>query len=74
MQVMPLFKAVGRPLKASEFTMNRIAITACNRVFDITGAKTQLGYQPVVSINEGIARTIKSFGHLRAEDNRKQMQ
>ena len=71
---MPLFRAVGKPLKASEFTMNRIAITACNRVFDITRAKTQLGYQPVVNIDEGIARTIKSFSHLKAQDDGKKMQ
>lgn len=64
---MPLCKAFGKPLTASEFTMNRIAIVASNRRFDITQAKTQLGYKPLVSIDEAVARTIKSFGHLRAE-------
>jgi len=70
-QVMPLCKALGKPLTASEFTMNRIAISASNRRFDISRAKTQLGYRPVVSIDEALARTVQSFGHLRAETNGK---
>ena len=70
-QVMPLCKALGKPLTASEFTVNRIAISASNRRFDITRAKTQLGYQPLVSVDEGVARTIKAFSHLRAETNGK---
>ena len=70
-QVMPLCKALGKPLAASEFTMNRIAISASNRRFDISRAKTQLGYRPVVSIDEALARTVQSFGHLRAETNGK---
>ena len=73
-QIMPLFKAVGKPLVASEFTMNRIAIAASNRVFDIGKAKTQLRYRPIVSMEDGIAQTVTSFSHLRAEVNGKHFQ
>ena len=69
--MMPLCKALGKPLAASEFTMNRIAISASNRRFDISRAKSQLGYHPVVSVDEAVARTVKSFSHLRAETDGK---
>lgn len=62
---MPLFKAVGRPLSASEFTRNRIKIAASNRRFNISRAKNDLGYHPEVSMDEGLQRTLKSFEHLR---------
>ena len=70
---MPLCKALGKPLTASEFTMNRIAIAASNRRFDISRAKTQLDYKPVVSIDEAVTRTVQSFSHLRAETTAKLM-
>lgn len=62
---MPFFKAVGRPLAASEFTRNRLKIVASNRRFDISRAKHDLGYRPAISMDEALQRTIKSFEHLR---------
>lgn len=62
---MPIFKALGRPLAASEFTRNRIKIAASNRRFNISRAKNDLGYRPEVDMNEALQRTLKSFEHLR---------
>jgi len=67
-QIMPVFKALGRPIAASEFTRNRIKIAASNRRFDISRAKRDLGYQPKVSMEEALQRTVKSFEHLRASE------
>jgi nucleoside-diphosphate-sugar epimerase len=66
-QVMPLFRLVGRPLAASEFTRNRIRIAASNRRFDISRAKNDLGYFPDVSMDEALQRTLKSFEHLQKD-------
>jgi sterol-4alpha-carboxylate 3-dehydrogenase (decarboxylating) len=63
--VLPLFRLVGRPLAASEFTRNRIRIAASNRRFNISRAKNDLGYSPDVSMDEALQRTLKSFEHLR---------
>jgi nucleoside-diphosphate-sugar epimerase len=65
MQVLPLFKLMGRPLAASEFTRNRIKIAASNRRFNISRAKNDLGYHPDVSMDEALQRTLRSFEHLR---------
>jgi sterol-4alpha-carboxylate 3-dehydrogenase (decarboxylating) len=67
--VMPIFKALGRPIAASEFTRNRIKIAASNRQFDISRAKRDLGYLPKVSMEEALQRTVNSFQHLRASEN-----
>jgi nucleoside-diphosphate-sugar epimerase len=62
---MPIFKLMGRPLAASEFTRNRIRIAASNRRFNISRAKNDLGYEPGVTMDEALQRTLKSFEHLR---------
>lgn len=62
---MPIFRMLGRPLAASEFTRNRIKIAASNRRFNISRAKNDLGYRPHVDMDEALQRTLKSFEHLR---------
>lgn len=66
LQIMPLCALLGRPLPASEFTATRIRIAACNRRFNISRAKEELGYKPAVDIATGLKRTIASFAHLKA--------
>ncbi|KAJ3214863.1 hypothetical protein HDU67_001128 [Dinochytrium kinnereticum] len=43
------------------FTVFRIKIFANNRYFDISKAKTLLQYKPIVSLEEGISRTVAYF-------------
>ncbi|KAI8834308.1 3beta-hydroxysteroid dehydrogenase [Chytridium lagenaria] len=43
------------------FTVFRIKIFANNRYFDVSKAKKLLGYKPIVSLEEGIARTVAYF-------------
>lgn len=72
MQIMPLCALLGRPLPASEFTTTRIRIAACNRRFNISRAKEELGYKPAVDISTGLQRTIAAFAHLKAGSPLKQ--
>ncbi|KGN57250.1 3beta-hydroxysteroid-dehydrogenase/decarboxylase [Cucumis sativus] len=44
-----------------------IQLASCTRTFSCAAAHKQLGYSPVVSLEEGITLTIKSFSHLRKE-------
>lgn len=68
LQIMPLCKMLGKPLPASEFTTTRIRIAACNRRFNITRAKEELGYKPAFDVKTGLQRTIASFSYLKAEN------
>mmetsp|Transcript_19239 Transcript_19239/g.58075 ORF Transcript_19239/g.58075 Transcript_19239/m.58075 type:complete len:359 (+) Transcript_19239:417-1493(+) len=65
--IMPLFKLIGRPIAASDFTRNRIKIAASNRRFDISRAKRDLGYQPATDIPKALQLTLDSFQHLKAD-------
>ena len=70
LQIMPLFQLLGRPIVASDFTRTRIKISACNRRFDISRAKQDLGYEPAVNIPEALRLTVNSFRHLRANGDK----
>jgi nucleoside-diphosphate-sugar epimerase len=61
-----IFKAVG--VKPPVFR-RRLSWFKTNRAFRIDRAKQELGYQPRVSLNEGLARTAswyKQAGYLAA--------
>lgn len=68
-----VFEYVIRPLLkpikelSSDFTVNRILITATNRTFSCARAKRDFAYIPQVSVAEGVKRTLLSFQHLRAD-------
>lgn len=68
-----LFEYVIRPLLApikklnSDFTVNRILITATNRTHSFTKAQQDLGYRPKVPMDEALKRTIRAFEHLRKQ-------
>lgn len=60
-----LFASYG--MKVPQLTPSRIRLLSCNRTFNGSKAKDRLGYTPIVSLQEGIERTIESYSHLRAE-------
>ncbi|KAF9201356.1 erg26, C-3 sterol dehydrogenase [Haplosporangium sp. Z 27] len=53
-------RLLGKEAKEG-FTRVRVRYISYNRYFNITKAKTLLGYEPVVSYKEGIKRTMASF-------------
>jgi len=50
----------------TDLTVNRIKLSACNRMFSCKRAKEDFGYVAAVSMDEGMKRTLASFEHLRA--------
>ncbi|KAF9928913.1 erg26, C-3 sterol dehydrogenase [Modicella reniformis] len=55
-----LKKMMGKEVKEG-FTRVRVRYIAYNRYFNITKARTLLGYEPVVGYKEGIKRTMAHF-------------
>lgn len=47
------------------FTPMRVALAGTHHYYSCQRAKEDLGYKPVVSLKEGIARTVQSYPHLR---------
>ncbi|KAL7629356.1 erg26, C-3 sterol dehydrogenase [Parahypoxylon ruwenzoriense] len=45
--------------KTPTFNRQRIVYSCMTRYYDITKAKRRLGYQPLVSLSEGVKRTVK---------------
>ncbi|KAF9437092.1 erg26, C-3 sterol dehydrogenase [Entomortierella beljakovae] len=64
-------KLLGKEAKEG-FTRVRVRYIAYNRYFNITKAKTLLGYEPVVSYKEGVKRTMASFIAKEEEEKAKQ--
>ncbi|KAH1241402.1 3beta-hydroxysteroid-dehydrogenase/decarboxylase isoform 2 [Glycine max] len=58
-------------MKVPQLTPSRIRLTSCSRTFDCSKAKDRLGYAPIVTLQEGLRRTIESFTHLKAENQPK---
>ncbi|GAB2276288.1 3beta-hydroxysteroid-dehydrogenase/ decarboxylase isoform 2 [Dionaea muscipula] len=58
-------------MKVPQLTPSRIRLLSCNRTFNCSKAKDRLGYTPIVSLQEGLERTIESYSHLRAEHQSK---
>lgn len=58
-------------MKVPQLTPSRIRLLSCSRSFDSSKAKDQIGYMPIVSLQEGIKRTVESYSHLRAENQPK---
>ncbi|MED6173882.1 3beta-hydroxysteroid-dehydrogenase/decarboxylase isoform 2 [Stylosanthes scabra] len=54
-------------MKVPQLTPSRVRLLSCNRTFDCSKAKERLGYEPIVTLKEGLQRTIDSFSHLSAE-------
>ncbi|KAG2711439.1 hypothetical protein I3760_04G077100 [Carya illinoinensis] len=54
-------------MKVPQLTPSRIRLLSCSRSFNCSKAKDLLGYEPIVSLQDGIKMTIESYSHLRAE-------
>ncbi|KAK9266064.1 hypothetical protein L1049_017882 [Liquidambar formosana] len=54
-------------MKVPQLTPSRVRLLSCSRTFNCSKAKERLGYTPIVSLQEGLERTIESYAHLRAE-------
>ncbi|KAG0597169.1 hypothetical protein M758_UG317400 [Ceratodon purpureus] len=52
---------------AVNFNPVRLRLVTVTRTFDCSRAKELLGYKPIVSLEEGIRRTVESFPELRAD-------
>ncbi|KAG0571474.1 hypothetical protein KC19_VG014300 [Ceratodon purpureus] len=52
---------------AVNFNPVRLRLVTVTRTFDCSRAKVLLGYKPIVSLEEGIRRTVGSFPELRAD-------
>ncbi|XP_059450393.1 3beta-hydroxysteroid-dehydrogenase/decarboxylase [Corylus avellana] len=54
-------------MKVPQLTPSRIKLLSCSRSFNCSKAKDLIGYTPIVSLQEGLKRTIESYSFLRAE-------
>jgi nucleoside-diphosphate-sugar epimerase len=52
---------------AVNFNPVRLRLVTVTRTFNCDRAKTLLGYKPIVSLEEGIRRTVEAFPELRAD-------
>ncbi|CAM0873303.1 unnamed protein product [Alopecurus aequalis] len=57
-------------MKVPQLTPSRIRLLSCNRTFSCSRAKDQLGYEPIVSLKDGLKRTIEFYPHLQAQNQR----
>ncbi|TMS17050.1 Sterol-4-alpha-carboxylate 3-dehydrogenase, decarboxylating [Larimichthys crocea] len=62
-----LLALILRPLMSFKptFTPMRVALAGTHHYYSCDRAKQDLGYKPVVSLKEGIARTVQSYPHLK---------
>ncbi|CAH1443256.1 unnamed protein product [Lactuca virosa] len=54
-------------MKVPQLTPSRIRLLTCNTTFSSLKANDRLGYRPIVSLQEGVKRTVDSYADLRAE-------
>ncbi|PKA53578.1 3beta-hydroxysteroid-dehydrogenase/decarboxylase isoform 1 [Apostasia shenzhenica] len=59
-----LFSQYG--MSVPQLTPSRIRLLSCERTFSSAKAKDQIGYEPIVSLKDGLKKTIESYSHLRA--------
>ncbi|XP_077250316.1 3beta-hydroxysteroid-dehydrogenase/decarboxylase-like [Tasmannia lanceolata] len=64
-----LLAPYGMPVP--QLTPSRIRLLSSNRTFNCSKAKERLGYTPIVSLKEGLKRTIESYSYLRADQHTK---
>ncbi|XP_045068498.1 sterol-4-alpha-carboxylate 3-dehydrogenase, decarboxylating [Coregonus clupeaformis] len=62
-----LLSLLLRPLVAFKptFTPMRVALAGTHHFYSCSRAKQDMGYKPVVSLKDGIRRTVESYPHLR---------
>lgn len=72
--MMPVAHVVERAYKffsrygmsVPQLTPSRIRLLTCTRTFDCSKARRLIAYEPIVSLEEGLKRTIESYSHLKA--------
>lgn len=64
-----MFSLLLRPLISFKptFTPMRVALAGTHHYYSCERAKEDMGYSPIVSLKEGIKRTVESYPHLRQE-------
>ncbi|XP_073301684.1 3beta-hydroxysteroid-dehydrogenase/decarboxylase-like isoform X1 [Primulina huaijiensis] len=60
-------------MKVPQLTPSRIRLLSRSRTFDCSKANDRLGYNPIVTLQEGLRRTIESYPHLRADAGTKRI-
>ncbi|KZV28335.1 3beta-hydroxysteroid-dehydrogenase/decarboxylase isoform 2-like [Dorcoceras hygrometricum] len=60
-------------MKVPQLTPSRIRLLSRSRTFDCSKANDNLGYTPIVTLQEGLGRTIESYSHLRADARTKRI-
>ncbi|KAM8910962.1 sterol-4-alpha-carboxylate 3-dehydrogenase, decarboxylating isoform 1-T2 [Spinachia spinachia] len=62
-----LLTVILRPLVSLKptFTPMRVALAGTHHYYSCERAKRDLGYKPLVSLKDGITRTVQSYPHLR---------
>lgn len=62
-----LLALILRPLVSFKptFTPMRVALAGTHHYYSCERAKEVLAYRPLVSLKEGIARTVQSYPHLK---------
>lgn len=60
-----LFSRYG--MRVPQLTPSRVRLLSCERTFSCSKAKDHIGYEPIVSLKDGLKKTIDSYSHLRAE-------
>ncbi|XVE70815.1 hypothetical protein DITRI_Ditri10aG0100800 [Diplodiscus trichospermus] len=58
-------------MKVPQLTPSRVRLLSCSRSFDCSKAKDRLGYSPLVSLEDGMKKTIDSYSRLKAENQPK---
>lgn len=58
-------------MKVPQLTPSRVRLLSRSRTFSCSKANDRLGYRPIVSLKEGIRRTIESYPHLRGDTHGK---
>ncbi|XP_050125323.1 3beta-hydroxysteroid-dehydrogenase/decarboxylase-like isoform X1 [Malus sylvestris] len=54
-------------MKVPQLTPSRIRLLSCTRSLKCSKAQDRIGYTPIISLQEGLKRTIEAYPHLRAE-------
>ncbi|XP_068328783.1 3beta-hydroxysteroid-dehydrogenase/decarboxylase-like isoform X2 [Pyrus communis] len=54
-------------MKLPQLTPSRIRLLSCTRSFKCSKAQDRISYTPIVSLQDGLKRTIDAYPHLRAE-------
>jgi nucleoside-diphosphate-sugar epimerase len=62
--ILAVLRPVYKPKRAPSFSRQRVALMTSSRTFSCKKAKADFGYVPLVSIDDGIDRTIAHFSHL----------